>query len=71
MVSTVVRTADVDVKSVTSEMMLLWLLTLLLDFAVLQPLVVVLGWSGWTFDVSWALSQQVNLEWAQYLYSLS
>ena len=73
MVSTISRTDGVDPKSVTTELMVLWLLTLLGDFFVVQPVVVVLLWlvDGRIFDPSWAMSQEVSLDWAAHLYSLA
>ena len=70
-VTAIADSQDLDSSSVTSELVVLWVLTFIVDFFLFQPIIVFLrlGWAGRHFDPSWALSQ-ANTGWVQYLYSL-
>ena len=72
MVATIVRNKGEESEAVTRELIVLWVLTFVVDFFMLQPLVVLVRWSAHNryFDPSWAFSQQINSELAQHLYSL-
>ena len=67
--STIAEAEGLESGKVTSELIVLWVLTFVLDFFVVQPLFVCLRWSGRSFDASWSLSGEVG-DVAQHLYSL-